>query len=333
MTTFIFTQAINSINTAKNRAINSINTTALGQLYYGNGTKTKKDKITGKLSELSIQVSSYNKIIPMVYGTNRLAGNIIWVGDVKETYNTNTTTVKIGKGQKIKQTSIEYFYHLSFAIAICKGEIEKIENVWADTNLLDLTQYKYRFYSGTDTQEVDPLIEAIEGIGHVSAYKGLCYVVFENFPISEFNNRIPNFIFEITRTNNKNNDETSLEYCVNGINLMPANGSCILSTEVQYRAEKQFLESAVNEGVGTWTILNQNNNSKVADALCSLNQLTEDFKNCEWFVMHNAFFGDSLNIANCSLKPRVEFNVFTEQTYNYGYPIYTRPDVFAVGSK
>ena len=29
-----------------------------------------------------------------------------------------------------------------------KGEVEKINNVWADTMLLDLKQYKYRFYSG-----------------------------------------------------------------------------------------------------------------------------------------------------------------------------------------
>ena len=149
MTTFIFSQALNSINSKKNQVINVFNSINSSL----NKTTWKEDKITGKLSELSIQSSSYNKIIPNIYGTNRIAGNIIWLGDVQEIYNTNTTTIKIGKGQKIKQNTIEYFYYLSFAIAICKGEVENIKNIWADSTLLDLNKYKYRFYNGTSNQE------------------------------------------------------------------------------------------------------------------------------------------------------------------------------------
>lgn len=335
MTTFIFTQALNSVNSITNEVVNTFNSSPIGQYidYESNKTTWKSDKITGRLSELSIQTSSYNKIIPIIYGTNRLAGNIIWLGTVKETYNTNTTTINIGKGQKIKQTSIEYFYYLSFAIAICKGEIESINNVWADGTLLDLTQYKYRFYNGTSTQLPDSLIEGIEGEGNVSAYRDVCYIVFESFPLSEFSNRIPNFIFEISRENNTETDETSLENCIKGINLLPSSGGCILNTQVQYRAEEQFAPEVIDWVGGVWTVLNQNNNDGIADSLCSLNQLTSQFVNCEWFVQHVAFFGDNLDIENCTLKPRVEFNVFTGQTYNYGYPIYTRPDTFNVGTK
>lgn len=333
MTTFIFTQAINSVNTTKNKIINTINSSPFGQYINYNKTITKSDKIIGKLSELSIQTSSYNKVIPLVYGTNRIAGNIIWFDEVKEVMNTNTTNIRIGKGQKIKQTSIEYLYYLSFAVAICKGEIESLDNVWADTTLLDLTNYKYRFYNGTEEQLPDTLIEAINGINNVSAYRGICYIVFEDFPLSEFNNRIPNFIFEITRKNNKEIDETSLENCISGINLMPSIGEYILNTEIQYKAEEQFVPEVVDWVDGIWSVLNQNNNNKIADALYSLNQITNEFKSCEYFVQHITFFGDDLDIKNCTLKPRIEFNVFTGQTYNYGYPIYTRPDKFSVGTK
>lgn len=335
MTTFIFTQTINSVKNTIDNLKQTINSTPIGQYinYTQNETTKKDDKLTGKLAELSIQTSSYNKIIPIIYGTNRIAGNIIWLGNIKETYNTNATTIKIGKGQKIKQSSIEYFYNLSFAVAICKGEIEKINNVWADTKLLDLKQYKYRFYSGSSDQLPDSLIEAIEGIGNVPAYRDLCYIVFENFPLSEFNNRIPNFIFEVSRKNIQEMDNNLLEYCIKGINLLPCCGETILNTKVQYRAEEQFAEYAIDWVDGIWTVLNQNNNDKIADALYSLNHLTSELKNCEYFIQHIPIFGDNINIKDCSLKPRVEFNVFTGQTYNYGYPIYTRPDRFKVGNK
>ena len=231
MTTFIFTQTINSVKNTIDNLKQTINSTPIGQYINctQNETTKKDDKLTGKLAELSIQTSSYNKIIPIIYGTNRIAGNIIWLGNIKETYNTNATTIKIGKGQKIKQSSIEYFYNLSFAVAICKGEIEKINNVWADTKLLDLKQYKYRFYSGSSDQLPDSLIEAIEGIGNVPAYRDLCYIVFENFPLSEFNNRIPNFIFEVSRKNIQEMDNNLLEYCIKGINLLPCCGETILN--------------------------------------------------------------------------------------------------------
>ena len=327
MTTFIFSQALNSINSKKNQVVNIFNSISES---FGK-TTWKEDKITGKLSEISIQSSSYNKVIPTIYGTNRIAGNIIWLGDVQEIYNTNTTTIKIGKGQKIKQNTIEYFYYLSFAIAICKGEVEDIKNIWADSNLLDLNKYKYRFYNGTSNQEPDSLIQSIEG--ETPAYRDLCYIVFENFPITEFNNRIPNFLFEVVRKNDYTIDNSSLEYSVTGLNLMPSSGYASINPELQYRAEDQMNPDYINSGYGFWTVLNQNNSENTSDIIQSLNQLEERFINCKWIVSHVAIFGDSMDIKNCTLKPRVDFNVFTAYPYNVGYPIYTKPDAFKVGTK
>jgi hypothetical protein len=299
--------------------------------YETNKTKWKKDKISGKLSEISLQTSTYNKIIPLMYGTNKLAGNIIWLGEVKEVVNNNTTTLKIGKGQKINQTSINYLYYLSFAVAICRGEVKELKNVWADTKLLDLTTYSHRFYSGTDTQQPDSLIEVIEGAGRVSAYRDICYVVFENFPLSEFNNRLPNFLFEIVKQNEielNSDGENSLENCIKGINIIPSCGEFSLNTTTQYKAGEQFIESIVEWVSGIWYPLNENNNSKISDALLSLNNLLTELPNCEWFSPHIAFFGDSLNILDCTLKPRVSFNFFYTN-----YPIYTRPDKYNIGTK
>lgn len=331
MTTFIFTQALNTINSRKNSVINKFNSSPFGQLlnYTKNETIWKKDKISGKLSEISLQTSTYNKIIPIVYGVNKLAGNIIWLGEVQEVSNDNTTTIKIGKGQKIKQTSIDYFYFLSFAVAICKGEIYKLNNVWADTTLLDLSKYQYRFYRGTSDQEPDSLIEAVNGVGKTPSYRDICYIVFENFPLSEFNNRIPNFLFEVTRKNDINaDDETSLENCVKGINFAPCTGEYTYDCAIQYKAGEQFDPDELENVEGIWYQLNNNNNSKIADGLLSLNQFFEEFKNCEFVAPQIAFFGNSLDISNCSVEPRIEFNYFPTN-----YPIFTRPDSYTVGNK
>lgn len=331
MTTFVFTQALDAINSKKNSLVTKFNSSPIGQLvnYTRDQITWKKDKISGKLSEISLQTSTYSKIIPIVYGTNKLAGNIIWLGEVREVRNDNTTTLRIGKGQKIKQTSIDYFYFLSFAVAICKGEISELKNVWADTTLLDMNKYSHRFYPGNSAQMPDSLIEALEGIGKVSAYRDICYIVFENFPLSEFNNRIPNFLFEITRKNEIDADNPdSLENCIKGINLSPSSGEYTFSTAIQYKAGEQFAPDVIDTVDGIWYKLNGNNNNKIADGLLSLNQVTKEFKNCIWFAPQIAFFGDSLDIANCSVKPRVAFNYFPT-----GYPIFTRPDKYAVGSK
>lgn len=59
-------------------------------------------------------------------------------------------------------------------------------------------------YQGTQTQLPDPLIQAAEGVAVTSAMRGLIYVVFENLPLQNFGNRIPNLRAEVTfyKTNN-----------------------------------------------------------------------------------------------------------------------------------
>ncbi|MDR2077692.1 MAG: glycoside hydrolase TIM-barrel-like domain-containing protein, partial [Rickettsiales bacterium] len=331
MTTFIFTQALNAINSKKESVAGAFNSSPIGEVlkYTRSRTKWKKDRISGKLSEISIQTSTYNKVISMVYGRNRLAGNVLWLGSVQEVANNNTTSVNIGKGQKIKQTSIDYFYFLSFAIAICAGEIASLENVWADTTLLNLANYSHRFYSGTSGQLPDTLIESIEGAGNVPAYRDISYIVFENFPLSEFNNRIPNFLFEVIRKNEiDSGSPTSLENCIEGINIVPSYGEYTLNTAKQYKAGEQFASNFSDTADGLWYPLNINNNSGSTDSLASLGQLSDRLVNCQWFSVQTAFFGDSLDISSCSITPRVSFNYF-----HTGYPIFTTPDPYYIGNK
>ena len=56
-----------------------------------------------------------------------------------------------------------------------------------------------RVYSGSETQEPDPLIEAKQGTGNAPAYRGTAYVVFERFAADNYGNRIPQLQFEVLR--------------------------------------------------------------------------------------------------------------------------------------
>jgi hypothetical protein len=50
----------------------------------------------------------------------------------------------------------------------------------------------FRFYSGSETQLPDPLIEAHFGVGNTPAYLGRSYIVLENFEVGKYG-AIPNF--------------------------------------------------------------------------------------------------------------------------------------------
>jgi hypothetical protein len=47
-------------------------------------------------------------------------------------------------------------------------------------------------YPGDENQLPDPLIQATEGADRTPAFRGLCYGLWENFPLANFGNRIPN---------------------------------------------------------------------------------------------------------------------------------------------
>ena len=50
---------------------------------------------------------------------------------------------------------------------------------------------------GTETEDPDPVIEMHEGAGNAPAYRGLVYMTFDELPLRDFGNRIPNITAEI----------------------------------------------------------------------------------------------------------------------------------------
>ncbi|HSQ97664.1 MAG TPA: glycoside hydrolase TIM-barrel-like domain-containing protein [Rickettsiales bacterium] len=322
MTNFVITTVAGTINSKKSSILNTFKSSPFYELFNEDENTWKKDKVSSRLSDLTVQKSGYNEIIPTIYGTVRLAGNIIWATDITEVENTYTTTYSTGKTSTASQTTTEYYYYANVAIGICNGEVSEIGNVWADTDLIDLSDYTYRFYYGTETQEPDSLIQSNEGTDATPAYRGLCYIVFENLPLAEFGNRIPNFTFEITR-NFAQEDEA--ENLVSAVNLIPGCGEFVYDTTVISKLNGLvWLDTW--QYTGTQSRINQNNNSGVADSIVATEQLKSTLPNCNWVAPVVVWFGDNLDIASCTIEPRVEFKLDPE------YPtILTSPDEWQVG--
>jgi hypothetical protein len=153
-----------------------------------------------RLGDLKLQASSYGAPIPVVYGAVRVAGNVIWASEIRETA---TTTSEGGKGGPEVETTT-YTYAVDVAISIGEGELVGVSRMWANNQLVanfstantDIAE-SVVFYSGTETQLPDPTMEAALGVGRVPAYRGQAYIVFENLQLADYGNRVPNFEFEI----------------------------------------------------------------------------------------------------------------------------------------
>lgn len=278
-----------------------------------------------RLADLAVQSSSYGEMIPIIYGTTRIAGNMIWSQQIKETANTTTSSTGGGKGGgsgKVSQSTTTFSYSVTLAIAICEGPIDEIVRVWADAKVINPNEGTYRLYKGTETQTPDTLIESIEGVGKVPAYRGIAYVVIEDFPLADYGNRIPNFTFEVRKSALVVvSDDESVEELIKDMVVIPGAGEFVYDDTVQTKIPGQLVGASWVQQ-GNKVRINQNNRDGKADALVSLDQLENTCPNLEWVAVVVTWFGDSIDAGDCLIKPGVE----------YQSGAVTSPDTWAVGS-
>lgn len=172
------------------------------------------------LHDMPIQSSAIGIPITLVYGTTRVAGNIIWMGP-SQSYQFKHSSG--GKGGGDEQTAYSTQYRRSFLISICEGPATVLR-MWEDKELkyvdsaFDFTQYgpgeewepggvlwqiihRYRekevippvtFYDGTDNSVISTLIGE-----DYAEYSNLCLAYFEDYELGG-SQRIPNFMFEVS---------------------------------------------------------------------------------------------------------------------------------------
>lgn len=87
-----------------------------------------------RLGDKNVTSSTYGNAIPIVRGTARIAGNVIWSAGIREV--SNTKDVGGGKGKNDGTEVTTYSYFATFAVSLCANEISAVSRVWANGTLI-----------------------------------------------------------------------------------------------------------------------------------------------------------------------------------------------------
>lgn len=150
------------------------------------GGAVAPERIKGpRLKDAEGQTAQEGMFIPFGYGTYPVPCQLIWQGIVNE--HENEEGGKGGGGVE----NVTYSYTRSYAIACGEGEGDVVM-LWRNGKLVyDITAdstiqaqnskwlAKCTFYRGTETQLVDPVIEAQAGVGNTGPMRGLIYFVLD----------------------------------------------------------------------------------------------------------------------------------------------------------
>ncbi len=256
---------------------------------FGPGTQKSEGP---RLDSLQVQASTEGAPIPEMAGRVRLAGQIIWATKFKEVAQTEKQGGK-GGGGGIETTT--YSYYANFAVALCEGTIDRIGRIWADGKPLDPKSVTMRVHKGGPDQSPNSLIEGIEGSANTPACRATAYVVFENFALARFGNRIPQLNFEVFRRVSPT-DGSGLEDIVESISVIPGCGERVYDPVIETR----------DLGGGSSTPENAFSGQGTADWTVAIDNLQDSLPSVGTVLLVVGWFGDDLRAGHCSVRPKVE---------------------------
>lgn len=243
-----------------------------------------------RLSNARIPGADEGEAITKLYGTARIGGTLIWATRFTEQVTVERSGGKGGGGGGGTTTVETFSYYANFALGLCEGEIATLRRVWADGQLLNLGSVTMRVYKGSRSQMPDPLISAKQGTGNAPAFRGLSYVVFENFPLENYGNRIPLMQFEVVRP------VGGLERQIRAVTMIPG------STEHGYASVPVTEET----GFGQMRVINRNLSGAYTDWRASLDELQALCPNLEKVALVVSWFGTDMRAQHCRIVPGVE---------------------------
>jgi len=250
-----------------------------------------------RLENLDVLTSREGAALPEIAGRMAVAGEVIWATKLKETSRVETEKVGSGKKKQKVKTTI-YDYSASFAVSLGAGPMAHLGRIWLNEKLADLSDLiadgRVRFYTGSEDQMPDPLIEAVEG--GAPAYRGTAYIVFEDLPLADYGNQPPQVKCEVWGQSGE------MEQLVSGVCLIPG------STEWGYLPRVVNREDRAG-GSGEVTYQEGDNAARyagVSDWEVSLDQMDALLPNADTVSLVVAWFGTDLRAGLCEIEPRVE---------------------------
>lgn len=183
----------------------------MGGLFIGGGSSSAQGSVPAAATSMQVQSSVYGAALPVVYGTTRIAGNLIWYGDFTAT--PQTQQVQGGKGGGGSQTvQTGWAYSASYMLGLCEGEIAGIRYFWVGSTKMLLaddvrtakvvaakasvtTSTVFDSFVGSATQSPWSYIASVHPDQTVD-YRNTAYVATANYDLQN-TNTLPNFNWEV----------------------------------------------------------------------------------------------------------------------------------------
>ena len=164
----------------------------MGGIFGGGATISHEEN---RINALQVQQSTYGTVVPVVFGTNRVAGNLIDYMDFTAIPHTKTTTSGKGGG-KVTSSETTYTYEVAIIFALCEGAISHFGKVWRDKEIYS-SPSELRFVAFTGAAGQQPWdYMASKHPERALCYPGTAYLAAPNLDLRN-SGSLPNLNFEV----------------------------------------------------------------------------------------------------------------------------------------
>ncbi|MCL2658782.1 MAG: phage tail protein [Betaproteobacteria bacterium] len=158
---------------------------------FGGGTISTSES---RVLSLQISQSSQGLAIPLVWGTTRLPGNLLWYDDFTAISHTSTQSSG-GKGGAPKQQSTTYTYTAAFVLGLCSGPITGVRKIWKDKDVTNAGALGLEVHTGALGQGAWAYLTT-KHPDQALGYSGIAYVANGAFDLGSSSSP-PNLAFEV----------------------------------------------------------------------------------------------------------------------------------------
>lgn len=181
----------------------------------GGGSSSTTINAGTRYNSLGLQSSQQGLPIPIIYGTVKVSGNLIWYGDFTE-HKHEESTESGGKGGGSHETTVvTYTYSCAVAIGIGEGEIGGYGKVWTASGTTTLSALNLSGFLGTTPQTPWSYL-LTKHPEEALAYPSTAYLASGEFDLGSYNN-LPQLWFEVV---GMLNDTGVTDNAVNPANLI-----------------------------------------------------------------------------------------------------------------
>jgi hypothetical protein len=150
-----------------------------------------------RLGALNVQQSSQGVPVALVFGTTRIAPNLIGYYDFTAIPHTESQEAGKGGGTTVRNTT--YTYTVSPMFALCEGPVQNasfVGTIWSGKELTDTAKLGATQFQGTYSQNAWSYLLSAHA-NEALNYRGQCYVAVGNMDLGN-SNGLPNLNFEVT---------------------------------------------------------------------------------------------------------------------------------------